>query len=154
MVSDSAHPASQREPVGPQFERTTLPLGWVSDIWDVVPLHSPLLGQSQLLSLPVPTDMLKLGTFLHAPPGRDHCSIGQEGCVLHSANNVPPGSCNNRWPSTAPRILPPGTSPQDQPIINWTTTKASNVVAEPLAREAQQTHHLSGYLLLRRGSKV
>jgi hypothetical protein len=33
-------------------------------------LHSPLLGPSQLLSLPPPTDMLKLGGSSQAPSGR------------------------------------------------------------------------------------
>lgn len=34
-------------------------------------LHSPLLSQSLLLSLPPPTDMLKLGRFLCTPSGHE-----------------------------------------------------------------------------------
>lgn len=38
---------------------------------NVMLLHSPLLKQSQLLSLPAPTDMLKFRAWLHTPPGRE-----------------------------------------------------------------------------------
>jgi hypothetical protein len=43
-------------------------LGWILQIF-AMPVHSPLLGQSQLFSFPPPTDMLKLGGSPHLSQG-------------------------------------------------------------------------------------
>lgn len=49
----------------------------------LVPVHSPLLGQSLLLSLPSPTDMLKLGGLLHAASGHSTHSSSLSGTPTH-----------------------------------------------------------------------
>jgi hypothetical protein len=88
-IPASQHPASP--PVGAAHTPLSRLHGGRRPLGDGshrAPLHSPLLGQSPLLLVPPPTDMLKLGGCLWAPSGGPACP--QAPCSTARSRPLPP----------------------------------------------------------------
>ena len=145
-IPASQHPASP--PVGAAHTPLSRLHGGRRPLGDGshrAPLHSPLLGQSPLLLVPPPTDMLKLGGCLWAPSGGPACP--QAPCSTHGHGRCPhfchwTSICHGELtllPVTAPPVPSPVPSHRGpahhrgyKHSLAWTPGRASSWAADGL----------------------